>query len=673
MNSFSLLLPILALGFSTAVAQSQSAASVRLPRFISSGMVLQRGDTARVWGWGDAGQSVKVKFLKKTYTAQVDDQGRWQVSIPTTARKMVGGPYTMQINELNLDNIYVGDVWLCSGQSNMDLHCNRLEDLYKQELDTYSNEAIHLVQFARNPNIDGPQQDVSGFGGFHPWQSLTPQNVGHWSGMSYFFAKEMYQATGVPQGIINASMGGSDLVAWCSESVLQQYAAPRYLDNVAHLRTLGYLQRNAELSREIGRTYHRIYEEQDPGLKEQWMQPDLDDSQWQTVHQYDTNIGNENGRGWNGSLWFRKEFMVPDSLVGRDSLLRLGCLVDADVCYINGEKVGETGYQYPPRKYALKPNFLKPGRNVLCIRLKTYGDPVKFVKDKPYRVLFKGGSYIDLEGTYRMKPGVLMPRQPGVEGVNNACASSLYNNMIAPILPYRVAGILWYQGETNAGRPDEYGQLLPPMIQDWRKSFGQVPAIIFSLANFMERHTDANYYGGWARLREAQRKSVLALNNAALVTMTDLGEWNDIHPLNKKEAAHRCALQMRRLRGEKNLISEGPVVESVRYEGRKAIVSFRLLATDYLCVAPAQTQHTSQGIITTDGKLRGFKLAGPDGHYYWADAVILPKDKGATLQQVELSAPEVSDPKSVRYGWDDDPLVTLYGSTGLPAASFEIK
>ncbi len=672
MKRLSLLLAFLTMGMTLSVAQTDGQPSVRLPRFISSSMVLQRGDTACIWGWGEAGKQVKVQFLKQNYVTRVDEQGRWQVSIPTTKAKMVGGPYTMQINELKLENIYVGDVWLCSGQSNMDLHCNRLEDLYKQEFDTESNPAIHLVQFARTPTIEDPQDDVAAFGGFYPWEDMTPEHVGHWSGISYFFAKEMYRATGVPQGIINASMGGSDILAWCSPQVLAEQAPVSVTDR-ARLLTPGYLQRNAEINRECGRVYNRLYEEQDPGLKEQWMKADLDDSDWETVHPFDPNLGALGSFPWVGSLWFRKEFFVPDSLVGRDSLLRLGCLIDADVCYINGQQVGSTGYQYPPRKYKLQPNFLKAGRNVLCIRLKTYGAPEKFVKDKPYRVLFQGGDAIDLLGNFRMKRGVLMPPQPGVEGVNNGRASALYSNMIHPILPYRVAGILWYQGETNAGRPEEYGRLLPAMITDWRKSFGNVPALVFTLANFMERHTDANYYGGWALLREAQRQSVLKLDNAALVTMTDLGEWNDIHPLNKKEAARRAALQMRQLRGEKRLISEGPVVESVRYEGRKALVTFRLGEGDFLCVAPATEQHTSQGIIRTSGTLQGFKLAGEDGVYRWAEAKILPKEKGANVQVVELSAQGVAAPKGVRYGWDDDPLVTLYGSTGLPAASFEIK
>lgn len=653
-------------------AQSQEPSStIRLPRFISSGMVLQRGDTARVWGWAESGQTITVKFLKKSYQTKAAQDGSWCVGIPTTKANMVGGPYKMEINELKLDDIYVGDVWLCSGQSNMDLHCARLEDLYKQELDTDVNPAIHLVQMPRTPEACDPLDDVRPQG-FYPWQSLKPENVGHWSGIGYFYAKEMYARTGVPQGIISASMGGSDIVAWCSPSVLGD-KAPRYLSELAHLRTPGYLQRNGQINAAIGQAYNSIYEKSDPGLIEQWMKPDLDDSQWESVNQYSKDLGDENGRTWRGSLWFRKEFFVPDSLVGRDSLIRLGCLIDADVCYINGVKVGETGYQYPPRKYALKQGFLKAGRNVLCIRLKTNGSREKFVKDKPYRVLFHGGSYINLEGEYKMKRGVMMPNQPGVEGVNNGKACALYNTVIHPLLPYRVAGILWYQGETNAGRPAEYGQLLPAMIDDWRKSYGNVPALIFTLANHMERHTDANYGGGWALLREAQRQSALALDNAALVTMTDLGEWNDIHPLNKKEASRRAALQMRKLKGEKKLISEGPVLKGVTYEGNKAIVTFELMPEDQLTIAPAQEQNTSLGVIKTDGTLQGFKIAGADGKFHWAEAQILPKEKGATTQQVVLTAPGVQSPKAVRYGWDDDPLVTLYGSTGLPAASFEIK
>lgn len=663
---------------------SEAMAEVRLPRMIDDGMVLQRNDTACIWGWAETGETIQVKFLNRAYTSVADNEGNWSVSIPTTRKKMVGGPYTMQINNRTLHDIYIGDVWLCSGQSNMDLHCARLVDLYQVEFSDYSNPAIHLVQTGRNPSIEGPQKDLDQRG-FYAWESLSPQTIAHWSGIGYFFAKAMYEATGVPQGIVNASMGGSDIVAWCSEDLLKK-EAPKYVDDLQHLREPGYLERNAAINHAIGKVYNQLYEDQDPGLLEHWMSVDFDDSNWEDVNQYDPSLGDKNGRSWRGSLWFRKTFEVPEDWCNSKALLRLGCLVDADVCYVNGIKVGETGYQYPPRKYILSPSVLKPGKNVLCIRLKTNGSVVKFVKDKPYKIIFPDDPNcidqvllslthsereIDLEGSYKLSRGVLMPGQPGVEGVNNARGGSLYNNVIYPILKMRVAGIVWYQGETNAGRPEEYGQLLPAMMTDWRESFGLKPVVICGLANFQDRHSDANYYGGWARLRDAQFRSAQQLPMAAFVNLTDLGEWNDIHPLNKKEAARRISLQMRHLKGEKFLSCKGPVFESVSFSGNKAVVTFRLSTPqEELCVAPIREQHTSVGIIKTSGQLEGFCLAGPDGRFYWADARLLPKEQGTVFQQVELTAKEVVNPVKVRYGWDDDPILTLYSTNLLPAVPF---
>ncbi len=661
-------------------------AAVRLPRAIGSGMVLQRGDTVSIWGWADAGEEVQVRFLSKRYKAVADADGEWEVRIPTRRQRQGGGPYTMQIGDVTLQDIYIGDVWLCSGQSNMDLHCDRLVDLYQEEFSTSTYPAIHLMQTARKPSLDGPQDDLTGGGGFYAWEDLRPEHVGHWSGIGYFLAKAMYEATGVPQGVISASMGGSDIVAWCSRSVLQANA-PKYLADAAHLSTPGYLERNAEINRAIGQAYDRLYDEQDPGLSGAWMNTDVDDSDWESVNQYDPAMGDANGRAWRGSLWLRKHFTVPDSLAGQEALLRLGCLVDADVCYVNGTKVGETGYRYPPRKYVLGKNVLRAGDNVVCIRLKTGGGREKFVADKSYKVIWpsdtslqgrallgvtSGRAEVDLMGNWLLRRGVLMPGRPGVEGVSNGCASSLYDNVIRPLLRYRVAGIVWYQGETNAGRPDEYARLLPAMISDWRQSFGEVPAVICGLANYMQRHADAGYYGGWARLREAQRLSAERLPNAALATLADLGEWNDIHPLNKKEAARRIALQMRALKGEKGLAHEGPRVESVQYRDGQAIVTFALsTAEETLAVAPPREQHTSAGVVRTSGQLEGFTVAGSDGRYHWAEATVLPKDKGDALRQsVSLTCPDVPNPQHVRYGWDDDPLLTLYSSTGLPAAPF---
>lgn len=642
-----------------------SNAEVKTPRFISDGMVLQRGDTACVWGTADPGEVVTVKLLKKSYRTTADADGKWSVGIPTAKKNMVGGPYEMQINDRTLHDIYVGDVWLCSGQSNMDLHTARLVDLYKEEFDTYQNPAIHLMQTGRNPSTADPADDVDPRG-FYAWESLSPEKVGHWSGIGYFFAKEMYQRTGgVPQGIIAASMGGSDIAAWCSREVLQE-KAPYKVREIDQLRLEGYQQHAAQVGGAIGAKYSEVRDANDPGLNEKWMNADTDLSQWSKIDQFAPTLGDTLGQRWTGSLWLRREFDVPAHLVGKDSLLRLGCLIDADVTYVNGVKVGETGYQYPPRKYTLPQGLIHAGKNVVVVRLMSSGTPMHFMPEKPYKLLFHGGESISLEDHWLMRRGVLMPNQPGVRNVSNATGASLYNNVIHPLLPYRVAGILWYQGETNAGRHEEYLRLLPAMITDWRKSYGQVPAVIFSLANFMERHQDANYGGGWAQLRESQRLSAEQLEQAALVNMIDLGEWNDIHPLNKKEAARRAALQMERLYSctakQVKAPTEGPAFDHVTYADGKARISFRPGTAQGLELRPAKPHSIKNPLLVS----KGFSIAGADGVFHWAEVSI----EG---EEVVVWSDAVKEPKAVRYAWDDDPIVTLYNAAGLPAAAFSAK
>ncbi len=638
-------------------------AEVRTPRFISDGMVLQRGGTANVWGTAEPGETVCVTFMKKRYNTIATEDGRWTISIPTTKLKKGGGPYTLQINDRVLQDVWVGDVWLCSGQSNMDLHCARLVDLYKQEFDTYTNPAIHLVQMGRNPAIGELKDDVDA-NGFYAWESLAPERVGHWSGIGYFFARQMYERSGgVPQGIISASMGGSDIAAWCSEEVLTKQA-PYKIEEMQYFLEEGYRQRAGELSRAIGPTYSRLRDEQDPGLKGQWMAADLDVSEWEDIDQFAPRLGDKYGRPWTGTLWLRREFDVPADMIGRDSLLRLGCMVDADVTYVNGVKVGETGYQYPPRKYTIPEGVLKAGHNVVTVRLMSAGAPMSFVPEKPYKLIFHGGQEISLEGQWKMHRGVMMPGQPGVRGVSNATGTSLYSNVIHPLLPYRVAGILWYQGESNAGRDEEYHRLLPAMITDWRQSYGEVPAIIFGLANHMERHADANYRrSSWAPMREAQRLSAEELDKAAFVTMIDLGEWNDIHPLNKHEAARRAALQMQRLYlGNSKEVTEGPAYQSVRFADGKAHIAFRPGTAVGLELRPANPHSIKDPLLVS----KGFSIAGTDGLFHWAEVEI-------DGEEVVVWSPEVKDPVAVRYAWDDDPIVTLYNSAGLPAASFATK
>ena len=644
------------------------AQTVRLPRIISSGMVLQRNDSISLWGEANPGEKILIVFNKKKAEAVADAQGKWSVRM---APQKAGGPYVLTIGDQKLTDVYVGDVWLSSGQSNMDVHVDRVREVYADEFAADHNDKIHLIQLDRTCVPDGPHSDIGP--GSYKWESLDPSRTGHWSALSYFFAKEMFEETGVPQGIINASLGGSNIVAFISRGKLEE-VAPEYVRDMDRLRTPGYLERNARLSNAIGNAFAEVQKE-DPGLEGKWMSADFDDSQWQLVNPF------THRNRWRGTLWFRKEIIVPDSLAGRDAILRLGYWIDSDDTYINGTKVGSTGYEYPPRLYKVPANVLKAGRNVLTVHLKTGGNPTIAMTDKPYRLVFPRrpeSAYFDIndpaipiEGDYRMHEGMMLPSQPGVEGVNNSKGSVLYDGQIAPIANYRIAGIIWNQGETNAGRPDEYAKLLPALAGDWRSHFGEVPFIIVQLANYTNRHTDANYQGGWAKIREVQRVSAETIPNAGMACAIEIGEWNDIHPLRKKDIAHRCALQAKRLYlGKKNLVATGPAYESVSFEGGKAIVHFRA-GTDQLqalrVVVPVAWRQCDYNYEAGDPQhLEGFAIAGADGRFVWADARI----EGNT---VVCSSPSVPEPKFVRYAWDDNPAVSLFGANGLPAAPFSSK
>lgn len=624
------------------------SAAIQLPHILGDGMVLQRGDSIRLWGRAAPGEEVRVRFLKKSCVVSADGDGHWRVALPPVK---AGGPYDVYVGDTVLHDVYVGDVWLTSGQSNVDLTVGRVEDLYKAETDAYANPAIHLIQVATRSLPDAPRDDLDGS---ERWEALRPDLVGHWSAISYFFAREMYEATGVPQGIINSSQGGSAIEGWISRTAMQE-AFPKYIKEVDYYLTDGYMQRCRELNAAIGARYAALQEQGDPGVQGRWMNPDLDDTGWERVDPFARGLGEWQGKPWRGTLWFRREFTLPDDAAGQGALLRLGCLIDADETYVNGQKVGSTGYQYPPRKYTLPAGLLRPGRNVVCIRLKTGGNPEKFVREKPYKLILADGREVALDGSWRMRRGVMMPAQPGVGSFDNL-ATGYYNGMIAPITPYRIGGIVWYQGESNTGRAHEYQQMLETLARDWRGSFGPVPMVIVQLANFMQRH-DRPVESGWAALRDAQRRAAEAIPNAALATAADLGEWNDIHPLNKKDLAHRVALQARRLAFGSNAKrggctvadSEGPAYDACRIAGDSVILSFRD-GTDRFALPDGTT-------------LGGFCLQGADGQWHTATARLA----GRT---VVVRADGIATPVAVRYAWDDNPLLTLYGSNGLPAAPF---
>ena len=362
-------------------------------------------------------------------------------------------------------------------------------------------------------------------------------------------------------------------------------------------------------------------------------------------------------RGLNGIVWFRKEINVPESMTGKPAKLFLGRIVDADNVYVNGVFSGSVTYQYPPRRYNLPAGLLKPGKNLIVIRITNNSGKGGFVPDKPYFLVI-GNDSIDLRGEWSYKVGqVFRPASSGT-GTGSQVISmqneptGLYNTMVAPIIKYRIKGILWYQGEANTGKPREYEQLLPALINDWRKKWqqGPVPFLFVQLPNFME----VQYLPSeskWAELRFCQFKS-LSVPNTAMVVTIDAGEWNDIHPLEKKVVGERLALAARKLAyGDEKIVYSGPVYKSLTKERDKIIIEFENVGSGLM--------------VKGGGDLYYFALAGKNKKFVWAEAII-------ENNHVVVRSDEIPDPAYVRYAWADNPEgANLYNIEGLPASPFE--
>ena len=528
-------------------ATSMVDAKVKLPALISDGMVLQREQPIKVWGTADAGESVQVKFLKNAtptgvkggklkvaYTVTADANGRWTLTLPAMKP---GGPYILQVNDIELKDILVGDVWLCSGQSNMELPVSRVTDMFRDEIAAYENTNIRQLKVPNIFNFHAPQADLPDY---VAWKPLTQENVMNFSALGYFFAKAMYEKNSIPVGLINSSWGGTPVEAWISEEGLKEF--PKYINDKRQYEDDAYLK---SIKQTEGLSFYRwntsLYRG-DAGLHEAtpWYAANYNDKDWKTVDLFSTDWGTNGLNPINGSHWFRKEVEVPQDWNGKEATLRLGCIVDADSVYVNGTFVGTISYQYPPRIYTIPAGVLKAGKNTVTIRLISNNSYPHFVKEKPYKIIC-GNEEVSLQGEWKYRLGAPMPPAPGMMFFcyKPVC---LYNAMIAPLQNYGIRGVLWYQGESNVDRRNEYAALLTALIADWRNTFGnpELPFYIVELADFLSRD-DVSGRQAWAEMRKEQAKVAETNRNTRLIRNSDLGEWNDIHPLDKKTLGQRAA------------------------------------------------------------------------------------------------------------------------------------
>jgi len=615
-------------------------AQVRLPRLARDSMVLQRDSKINIWGWASKNEKIRIKFNGKNFKTTATTDGKWVLQLPPMK---AGGPYTMNIdasNHLVINNILIGDVWLCSGQSNM-VHQVKLHSVrYADEIANANYPLIRHFWIPTMTDLQGPHDDLpTGY-----WRSANPEDVLEFSAVAYFFARKIHEKYHIPIGLINASVGGTPIEAWTSEEGLKAF--PNIDSTIQKNKDASYVN---SLTRRP--SVNSDQKQNDKGITEAWYEPSYIPKEWRTInipgYWEDQGI-----KDLDGVVWYRREIDVPASMTNIPAKVFLGRIVDADFLYINGKMVGNTTYQYPQRRYQIPAGILQPGRNIFVVRVINNSGKGGFVPDKPY-CLIAGNDTIDLKGYWQYKVGEVF--LPGRGGGNNFSfqnqPTALYNAMVAPAINYTIKGFLWYQGEANSSRAKEYERLQPAMIADWRNKWkeGDIPFLYVQLPNFME----VNYLPSesqWAELREAQLRS-LSVPNTGMAVAIDLGEWNDIHPDRKKEVGERLALAAEKIAcGEKDIVYSGPIYQSSAINGNKIIISFT---------------NTGSGLTTNDGEeLSQFAIAGADKKFVWAKAKI-EGDK------VIVWNDDVSNPVYVRYAWADNPdNPNLSNKEGLPASPF---
>ncbi len=621
---------------------SALTAQIKLPRLISDGAILQRNSELKLWGWASPGETVELTFKKKKLKTKADASGNWIIKLPA---QPAGGPFEMTFkgrNEITVKNILFGDVWFCSGQSNMVHQMNIHDVTYAKDIAEANYPEIRQFLVATRNNLQVPETDLpSG-----SWEAAIGDNVRPFSAVAYFFALKIHEKYRVPVGIINASVGGTPIEAWTSEEGLKDFNA--LLNTIQQNKDTAYVN---TVNRTAAAAVNRPKGETDLGLTAdpKWYDITYQPKGWRSINI--PGYWEDQGlKDLNGVVWYRKEIEVPASMTGKPAKVFLGRIVDADVLYINGKQVGNTTYQYPQRRYPVPADVLKPGKNIFVVRVTNHAGKGGFVPDKPY-CLFAEKDTIDLKGHWQYKVGdVFAPRPPGPAAIAaQSQPTALYNAMVAPLINYTIKGILWYQGESNAGRPEEYAKLLPALVADWRQKWKQpnVPFIYAQLPGFMD-YTYLPSESNWAKLRESQRKA-LAVPNTAMTVNIDLGEWNDIHPDNKKDVGERMALAALKIAYRENIVYSGPLYREASIEGNKIILSFN---------------HTGGGLITNDGEpLREFAIAGADKKFEWAKTKI-EGDK------VIVWSDNIPNPHYVRYAWADNPYANLYNKEGLPASPF---
>ena len=644
------------------LAGSMSArAQVKLQPLFTDNMVLQQQADVPIWGEDKAGKKVTVttSWDKRKYTTTTAANGKWKVSVATPK---AGGPYSITISDgktVRLNNVLIGEVWLCSGQSNMEMPIVGWgNDYFKAEhKDADNHPNIRLLQLNLVASMTPDNHFTARNNG---WTVCNYTNLAPFSATAYFFGRDLEKHLNVPIGLIQTCWGGTVAEAWTGKESLE--LDPDFTKGLKNLSEMSASKENAMKKYEADKLqWQKNVDSKDAGMKNGkavWAAPGFNDKSWMTMKV--PGLFSQNGlEKFDGLVWFRHTVDIPSSMKGKALTLRLGSVDDIDVTYFNGVRIGQTEGWAKERVYQIPARLVKAGRNVIAVRnLDTGGDGGLYGKTEQFRLTVegqkgaeKGKQEINLSGEWRYKVSTGMqelPAMPANPHGNPNLPTVLYNAMINPLIPYTIKGAIWYQGEANASRAYQYRDLLPLMINDWRSRWGyRFPFYIVQLANFMARH-DHPTESAWAELREAQALTT-NLDNTGVSCTIDIGMEKDIHPSNKQDVGHRLALIARAKTYGQNVEFSGPLYKSYEIMGHCIRIHF---------------DHTTGGLKTNDDRpVTGFAIAGPDHVWHWATATI---DGNSVI----VSSDKVKFPVAVRYAWADNPACNLYNGANLPAFPF---
>lgn len=636
-----ILLPILVFTFLNTVILAQ----VKLPHAISSNMVVQRDAPVKIWGTAHKRENITVSFNGQTIKTKANRKGNWQVVFNDMK---AGGPFAMTIqgkNKIELENILIGDVWVCSGQSNMEMSVANSNNA-DAEIATANYDNIRLFTVSRKIS-SSPLADTEE----STWLACSSENIAKFSAVAYYFAKKLQNEVDVPIGLVHTSWGGTGIETWTSmEGLTSMKGFAGGLESLKSFDPITYANDRKEKLLAITGPLP----EKDLGMKDKdalWANPNHDFSTWKTMKLPD-HWENNGLIDLNGVLWFKTVFELDENEANNPLILNLARIDDSDDTYINGIRVGGMIEKYDePRVYPVKTGIAKVGKNILVVRVEDILYGGGFKSDGKDFFINTSKQDIQLSGLWKYKigKGTIETRSGGNP---NLMPSLLFNGMISPILPMTIKGVIWYQGEHNAGRAYQYRKLFPNMIQDWRKHFnqGDFPFLFVQLANFYKAE-DKPVESEWAELREAQSMTLGNTSNTGMAVIIDVGNADDIHPKNKQDVGKRLALAaLKKVYGQG--VYTSPTYESMQIDGNVVRIKFK---------------ETGKGLVVKNnyGYVNGFTVAGADKKFHWAKATIENENT------VVISCDAVAEPIAVRYAWANNPHdVNLYNSEGLPADPF---